>query len=185
VLLRAESTYIRPLRADDAPDLLDLRTRNDDFLRPFEPVKPPDWLTLERQKLEIEEAAVAWTEDLGYSFGVFTKSDELIGKVGLSNVSRGAWQNATLGYFVDKSTNGRGHCTEAVGLAVRYAFTAARLHRVQAAVMPRNEASSRVLVKNGFRFEGFAVNYLRINGRWEDHHIYSITAESHPLASDP
>jgi [ribosomal protein S5]-alanine N-acetyltransferase len=178
VLLRSASTFIRPLEIADTDELLALRRRNDGFLQTFEPLKSPDFLTSDGQRREIEGAADAWAADRGYSFGVFDSDGALIGKVGLSNVARGAWQNATLGYFIDRERNGRGYGTEAVALACRFAFTAARLHRVQAAVMPRNRPSARLLVKNGFRFEGLAVNYLRINGRWEDHHVYALTIES-------
>jgi [ribosomal protein S5]-alanine N-acetyltransferase len=178
VLLRAKSTFIRPLEMADADAFLDLRKRNDDFLRPFEPTKAADFLSLEAQRRGIEEGLEAWANDRGYSFGVFTADKELIGKVGLSNVARGAWQSATLGYFIDKDHNGRGHGCEAVALACEFAFTAAALHRVQAAVMPRNRASARLLTKNGFRFEGFAADYLRIDGRWEDHYVYSLTTET-------
>jgi [ribosomal protein S5]-alanine N-acetyltransferase len=178
VLLRPMSTFIRPLESVDSEELLELRRRNDDFLRVFEPLKSRDFLTLEGQRREIEGAAEGWANDRGYSFGVFNTDRELIGKVSLSNVARGAWQNATLGYFIDKDHNGRGHGTEAVALACEFGFTAANLHRIQAAVMPHNRASSRLLVKNGFRFEGLAVRYLRINGRWEDHHVYSLTFEA-------
>jgi ribosomal-protein-alanine N-acetyltransferase len=175
--LRGEATIIRALEPGDAEENLRLRRRNDDFLRPFEPIKASDYLTLDAQLRSIDDAVRAWKDDRAYSFGVFTRDGALIGKVGLSNVSRGAWQSATLGYFIDKDHNGRGHCTEAVGLIVEFAFDRARLHRVQAAVMPHNAASARVLAKNGFRFEGFAPKYLCINGRWEDHHVYSITVE--------
>ncbi len=68
-------------------------------------------------------------------------------------------------------------CTEAVGLVVRFAFDRLALHRVQAAVMPRNLGSIRVLEENGFRREGLAPRYLQIDGRWEDHLIFAGTAE--------
>jgi [ribosomal protein S5]-alanine N-acetyltransferase len=100
--------------------------------------------------------------------------------VALSNIVRGAWQNCTVGYYVDQTRNGRGYATEALGLATGFALTQAGLHRVQAGVMPRNAASIRVVEKNGFRFEGLARHYLQINGVWEDHNIYALTAENWP-----
>jgi ribosomal-protein-alanine N-acetyltransferase len=177
-MLRGSGTFIRSLELSDAPAMLELRVRNDDFLRPFEPLKPPGYLTLAAQRQEIERGAHDRRADRGYAFGIFTtESDELIGRIALSNVARGAWQNATLGYFVDEAHTNRGHCTEAVGLVVEFAFIYANLHRVQAAVLLRNAASTRVLEKNGFRFEGTSKNYLRINGVWEDHHVYALTLE--------
>jgi ribosomal-protein-alanine N-acetyltransferase len=177
-MLRGSSTFIRPLEPSDAPAMLEVRARNDEFLRPFEPLKPIDYLTLSAQRQEIERGGQDWRADRGYAFGMFsTEASELIGRVALSNVARGAWQNATLGYFVDEGHNGRGHCTEAVGLVLEFAFIYANLHRVQAAVMLGNAASTRVLEKNGFRFEGTSKSYLRINGVWEDHDVYALTLE--------
>jgi [ribosomal protein S5]-alanine N-acetyltransferase len=100
--------------------------------------------------------------------------------VALSNVSRGGWQNATLGYYVDERHNGCGYATQAVRLILDFAFGRARLHRVQAAVLPRNVASQRVLQKSGFSREGRSTKYLQINGVWEDHDVYAITAEDWP-----
>jgi ribosomal-protein-alanine N-acetyltransferase len=185
-MLRGSGTFIRPLESSDAAAMLEVRVRNDEFLRPFEPLKPDDYLTLAAQRQEIDRSSQDWRADRGYAFGIFSANDsELIGRLALSNVARGAWQNATLGYFVDRAYNRRGHCTEAVGLALEFAFIYANLHRVQAAVMLSNAASARVLQKNGFRFEGTSRNYLRINGVWEDHHVYAMTLEDWEGAEGP
>jgi [ribosomal protein S5]-alanine N-acetyltransferase len=177
-MLRAPRTFIRPLEPSDTSAMLDLRVRNDAFLRPFEPLKTPDYLTHAAQQREIDRSVDDRRTDRGYAFGIFSRDRaELIGRIALSNVVRGAWQNATLGYFIDEGHSRRGHCTEAVGLVLEFSFIYASLHRVQAAVMLRNAASERVLEKNGFRFEGTSTNYLRINGAWEDHRVYAITLE--------
>ena len=89
-----------------------------------------------------------------------------MGRVALNEVVRGVFGNAYLGYFVDEAVNGRGYATEAVRRTVRFAFDELRLHRVQAAVVPRNAGSVRVLEKAGFREEGYAERYLCINGVW-------------------
>ncbi len=103
--------------------------------------------------------------------------DRLIGRVALANVVLGSWRNATLGYWIDQASNSRGHATEAVLLALAFAFDDLSLHRVQPAVMPRNTRSIRVVEKCGFRDEGLALRYLQINGVWEDHRIFAMTAE--------
>jgi ribosomal-protein-alanine N-acetyltransferase len=105
------------------------------------------------------------------------------GRVTLSEISRGAFQNAYLGYFVSEDRNGRGIATAAARLALDVAFRDERLHRVQAAIIPRNAASIRVVEKVGMRREGLALRYLRIDGRWEDHAIYALTAEEWPTPS--
>lgn len=170
--------HIRPFDVSEAPVVLDLRVRNREFVAPFEPKRPDSHFTLRAQERLLDDEARAWRAGLQYVFGMFDNTnDALIGRLALSNVVRGGWHNATVGYFVDRDHNGRGVATEGLGLAVDFAFRVAALHRVQAGVMPRNRASIRVVEKVGFRFEGTARRYLCINGVWEDHNIYAVTAE--------
>jgi [ribosomal protein S5]-alanine N-acetyltransferase len=173
--------FLRPLRAEDAPSLLELRLADRDFLADFEPHRQPSYFTRSGQAAEIAADEVDDRAGGGHAFGIFQTEDErLAGRVRLSNVVRGAWHNATLGYFVARSYSGRGVGTEAVDLTLGFAFEEARLHRVQAGVMPHNHASRRVLEKNGFRLEGRAERYLYIAGAWQDHDIYALTQEEWP-----
>lgn len=174
----SERIYIRPLKLTDTESLLQMRLRNREFVRLFEPIQKESHFTYEGQREIIEGVITNWEQGSGFGFGIFLKAtEELIGRVNLSNVVRGAWDSCTIGYFLDELQNGKGLTTQAVHLAVQYAFEEADLHRVQAGVMPRNKGSIRVLEKSGFQFEGLAKFYLRINGKWEDHNIYSITQE--------
>src|SRR6185437_2002359 len=97
------------------------------------------------------------------------------------SVAPAAGENAYLGYWIDAEHQGRGLMTEAVRAATTFALEAAGLHRVQAAVMPRNGASQRVLEKAGYRREGLATRYLCIAGIWEDHVLFATTAEEWAL----
>lgn len=122
-----------------------------------------------------------WTRGAAYSFFIvppdIPRDAPIMGRIGLSGVVRGAFQNAFLGYWMANEWAGTGLMTEAVNLTVDFAFRALHLHRVQAAVMPRNLASLRVLEKIGFRREGLAERYLKIAGVWEDHIIFATTAD--------
>lgn len=176
--LQAADIHIRPLALADAEALQTLRAGNRDYHRPFEPIRPDNHFTLEFQEEQIRTSLLNAQHDTSYSFGIFTnESEQLIGRVTLSSVFRGPWQNANIGYYLDKEHIGRGCATQAVKLAVQCAFTHLKLHRIQGAVMPRNLPSIRVLEKAGFRYEGLARNYLHIHGVWEDHNIYAITCE--------
>jgi ribosomal-protein-alanine N-acetyltransferase len=167
---------IRPLALADAPALLDLRTRNRAFLEPWEPLRDERFYTLAAQE-ELVRAAVEEREQ-GRALPFVVELDGApIGAVNLSGILRGVFENAYLGYWLDEAHGGRGLATEAVRRAVTHAFVVAGLHRVQAAVMPRNAASLRVLAKLGFRDEGLAERYLRIAGRWEDHRLFAVTRE--------
>jgi [ribosomal protein S5]-alanine N-acetyltransferase len=169
---------IRAFTLDDVPELVDLRARNRDFNTPFEPRRSDGFYTAAGQRAEVLRDRDEWAADRMYAFGIVEQATgRLRGRVALANIVRGAWDNATTGYFVDQEVNGRGYATEAVALVLQFAFGPARLHRVQAAVMPHNERSARVLRRNGFRLEGFAPRYLRLAGGWRDHDLYAITAE--------
>ncbi len=181
--MRAEGSHValRPPRATDVPEARRLLRRNAEHLRPWSPVpaagEDPSSLT------EISKAILRqrreWKRGDSFIFYVTPVHDDntIIGRVALTGVTRGAFQNAYLGYFIDVEHQRKGLMTEAVVLATRFAFEDASLHRVQAAVMPNNDASLRVIEKAGFRREGVAERYLQIAGRWETHVLFAITAE--------
>lgn len=176
------STYIRELTMADVVPMLEMRTRNREFLQPFEPIRPDSFFTLQGQRLAIAKGIADRELDAAYIFGIFLPepgeaNEKLIGRVALTNVVRGPAQSADIGYFIDARWQGRGYMTASVKEALSFAFQKAGLHRVQAGIMPRNAASIQVAEKAGFRCEGLAKHYLHINGAWEDHRIYAITAE--------
>lgn len=173
------ATTIRPFVPADVDELLALRIANRPFTEPFEPRRHPSFYTAAGQAQEIALDERAWTVGTGYAFAVLDRAagDRIAGRVALANVVRGAWGNATLGYWVDEAVRGSGHATAAVRCVLRFAFLEAGLHRVQPAIMPRNAPSRRVVEKAGFRHEGRALRYLEIDGVWEDHDIFAITAE--------
>ena len=103
--------------------------------------------------------------------------DELLGCMNLNDVVRGAFQNAYLGYWVGAPFVRRGYARDALGVALRYAFEAEGLHRVEANVQPGNEPSRRLVEAAGFRLEGFSPRYLRIHGVWRDHERWALTVE--------
>ena len=174
------STTVRPFARGDLEALLELRCTNRDFMAEYEADRSDAFFTRAGQAREIALDTEAWAAGAGYAFAIVDRDaepDRLIGRIALSNVVRGPWQNATLGYWVDLAANGRGHATAAVHLLCRFAFEHAGLHRVQPAIMPRNARSRRVIEKVGFRHEGTALRYLKIAGVWEDHDIFALTRE--------
>src|SRR5213592_1880913 len=178
--LTGEKVALRAFVFADVAELTDLRVRNRRFLEPWEPRRSGGFFTEAGQRAEIERDRQEWAADRTYAFAIVERSTgAMYGRIALANVVRGAWENATMGYFVDEAVGGRGYATEAVGLALRFAFGPCRLHRVQAAVMPRNARSRRVLEKNGFRHEGFSPRYLRLDGAWRDHDLFAITVEEY------
>jgi ribosomal-protein-alanine N-acetyltransferase len=111
---------------------------------------------------------------------VVTDDERLAGVYNLSEIVRGAFQNAYLGYYAFVPHAGRGAMRQAMPLVFEHAFDQLGLHRLQANVQPGNAASRALLAATGWREEGFAPRYLRIDGAWRDHVMYAITAEEFP-----
>jgi len=168
---------LRPFALTDAALLQDIHTVNREAFAPFMPIRDEQFFTVDTQRQQIEQDIVHWQADQGYAFAVVYYG-QLMGRVALSNVSRGAWQSATLGYWIDGRFQRLGIATRAVQGCLVAAFNHLSLHRTQAAIMPHNVASLRVIEKTGFFYEGLAPYYLKIHGVWEDHRIYSLTVES-------
>ena len=164
---------IRPLVPGDAEELAALYTANRAFLEPFEPERPDAFFTAAGQ----QERLAALGEQERWRFAVLD-GDEIAGTISLSNVVRAAFQSASTGYWIDRRRNGRGLATTAVADVVRFAFSAAELHRIEAGTLVDNTASQRVLEKNGFERIGVVRRYLHIAGAWRDHVLFQRIAEA-------
>lgn len=113
------------------------------------------------------------------SFLICRQADgAIVGTITLSQIFRGGFQNAYLGYLLGEKFTGKGFMTEAVELILQFAFRNLKLHRVEANVQPHNLASIAVLKRCGFTKEGFSEKYLKISGRWRDHERFAITREN-------
>lgn len=166
---------LRPPRRTDYEEWAALRERSRAFLQPWEPTWPADDLTRNAFRRRLTAYARERAEGIAYRFLVFRIEDgALTGGLSLSNIRRGVAQTATLGYWAGASFAGRGYTTAAVEAAVRFAFERLGLHRVEAACVPENARSARVLEKCGFEPEGRARAYLQIDGRWRDHSLFGI-----------
>jgi ribosomal-protein-alanine N-acetyltransferase len=181
VIVRGERVLLRPPRSSDARELREVRVANADHLKPWNPLPAPgtDPLALASIRADISRMRREWREDRAFAFLIAARGDSepIIGFLRLSEIVRRPFQNAYLGYWIAADRQGTGLMTDAVRLVLRFAFQEAGLHRVQAAVIPRNTGSRRVLAKAGFREEGLALRYLEIAGRWEDHVLHAITSE--------
>ena len=178
--LRGRRVVLRPLSAVDFEGWREVRQRNRGWLLKWEPKPPPG----APDDTESRPAFVArcgarereWQMGSGYGFGIFV-GGTFAGELNLSGVQRGPFQNAYVGYWIDEAQAGNGYVPEALVVAARFAFEELALHRLQVAIIPRNRASRRVAEKLELREEGIAHRYLAINGVWEDHIRYALTAE--------
>ena len=162
----AAGSRIRPVTVDDAEELAALYAANREFLAPFEPIRPDEFFTAAGQRARLAQPPA---NVLRF---VIVDDGAIAGIVNLSNIVRGAFDSANLGYFVAREHNGRGLATEAVAAVVEHAFEHAGLHRVEAGTLVDNLGSQRVLEKNGFERIGLAPRYLKIAGEWRDHILF-------------
>ena len=171
---------LRPLVVEDFPAWQEVRGRNADWLLTWEPMRSPGAPdpVQSRDAFAVRCGARQRERQLGtgYGFGIFVGGD-FCGEINLSAVQRGPFQSSYVGYWMDEARAGQGYVPEALVVLARFAFEDLHLHRVQIAIIPRNAASRRVVDKLGIREEGVALRYLEINGTWEDHVRYAITAE--------
>lgn len=175
--LPGATIYLRPPAESDFPAWAALRQKSREFLVPWEPTWPRDALTRASWRRRLRHYGEEWHDGSSYSFLIFANADDaVLGGITLSNVRRGVSQTGTIGYWVGKPYARQGIMTQALEVLLNFAFNELGLHRVEAACLPTNVASRRLLTKCGFREEGYAPQYLKINGVWEDHVLFALLA---------
>jgi ribosomal-protein-alanine N-acetyltransferase len=169
--IKGSNIEIQPLTPGDAEEVLDYHLRNREFLRRFEPSRDEVFYTLDGQKRILTENYKQFLKGTAVSLGIYN-SNNLIGKIRISNIVMGVFKNAFVGYSLDEKQQGKGYMKEAVKLVVAYAFEELELHRIEATTLVDNEKSQRVLKNSGFKELGTSEKYLYINGEWRDHVVF-------------
>ncbi len=166
-------TYLRAPRVDDFERWRDLRRNSRSFLEPWEPVWQDDELLLSSFRKRISHYAKLARDDSAYPFFIFTPGEvKLLGALTLSNIRRGVAQMGTLGYWTGAAYAKTGVMTDALQAITTFAKNDLDLNRLEAACLPANIPSIKLLEKAGFEREGLARSYLKINGNWEDHILW-------------
>lgn len=162
-----EQVYLRPPTTRDRPAIVALNRASRAFHRGW--VAPPTdagafarWMTRSRQP-NVACLLVCRLAD-----------DAITGVYVLSEIVRGKFQSAYLGYYAARAYAGQGYMREGMQLVLRHAFNAMQLHRVEANIQPENAASIALAKRSGFRLEGFSPRYLKVAGRWRDHQRWAI-----------
>lgn len=162
-------------RRDDFAAWADIRERSRAFLQPWEPVWPVDDLTKAAFNRRMDRYEHEMRADSAYPFFLVERANgTILGGLTLANIRRRAAMSASLGYWMGAPYAGQGLMSEAVPALCRHAFGLLALERIEAACLPENAASIRVLEKAGFRREGFARGYLSIAGARRDHITFAL-----------
>lgn len=173
-VLKGEGVTLRTPQMADYPAWSALREESRDFLQPWEPTWPPDDVSRMAFRKRLKRYVRELESDQAYPFFVFGRDGALYGGVTISQIRRGVSQSCALGYWMGARHAGKGHMTAAVKALAPFAFETLKLRRIEAACLPRNAASIRLLEKAGFTREGYAREYLCIDGKWQDHILYAL-----------
>ncbi len=176
--IAGDGVFLRPPQMSDYEDWARLRAESRAFLTPWEPTWPADDLTRAAFKRRLRRYHQDIRDEIALPLFVFRQEDGLmVGACNLSSIRRGVLQSASLGYWIGRRHARRGYTRAAVRAAAAFAFERLGLHRIEAACIPTNEPSRRLLESLGFRLEGYARNYLKIDGAWRDHLLFAILRE--------
>jgi ribosomal-protein-alanine N-acetyltransferase len=171
--IEGDGVMLRTPQIADFEEWVALRETSRDFLTPWEPTWPVDDLTRAAFRRRVKRYAEDLRTDQGYAFLIMRSSDgALVGGLTLANIRRGVAQAGSLGYWTGLPFVRQGYMTAAVRAVIPFAFMSLRLHRLEAACIPTNTGSIRLLEKTGFVREGYSREYLCINGIWQDHLLY-------------
>lgn len=176
--LGGQRVILRPPLMRDYEQWSLLRENSRAFLQPKEPKWPKDPFSKAAFRDYLARQYVLWRADKAYSFVILDKQHKkLVGGININNVRRYSVQTGTLGYWMGQPYAGHGTMTKAVSLVAQFAFGTLNLNRLEAACLPDNKASIRVLEKNGFRDIGRAEAYLKIDDIWQDHQLFEYSRQ--------
>ncbi|HSI40844.1 MAG TPA: GNAT family protein [Xanthobacteraceae bacterium] len=172
--VEGEGVLLRAPHMADFAAWVRLREESRAFLTPWEPIWPPYDLTRGAFRRRMRRYARDIREDQAYPFLVFRSVDRvLLGGLTLSNIRRGVAQAGSLGYWMGQPHAGKGYMTAAVAALLPFAHGTLNLRRIEAACLPSNMPSIRLLERVGFVREGYGRQYLCINGVWQDHLLFA------------
>ena len=171
--------------ADHAQRMVSYFETNRAHLAPWEPPFPKGMFTSlfwERRLVQNQQEYRAGTSMRLVLLNRENPHGALLGLANFTQFVRGAFMACTLGYSLDQDAQGKGIMYEALSAGIHHCFGPLRMHRVMANYLPINERSGRLLRRLGFTVEGYARDYIYIDGAWRDH---ILTALHNPAASDP
>jgi len=148
---------------------------NEAHLQPWNPILPADHHSIAAWSQRLLDRELEFANNYSVHFiGVDATESFVIGSCSLSGIIMGAFKAGLMGYSVAKRYEGQGYMQRIVRHVIDYAFNEMNLHRIMANHMPDNARSAALLKKLGFEREGYAKDYLFINGQWEDHVLNAL-----------
>jgi len=182
-VLKGDKVILRAPQMRDYREWAKLRGASRAFLEPWEPSWTADELDRGPWRQRLSRYRREFAQGSAMSLLIFENGQgRLTGGISMGNIRRGVAQTAQIGYWMGEEYAGKGYMGAAIRLLLDHGFGQMRLNRIEAACIPDNERSIRVLEKAGFQREGLLRSYLRINGAWRDHILYAMTADDYRQA---
>ena len=173
--LSGKRVFLRPPKRRDALKWQKLRLSSKSFLSPWEPKWDAASCSRRTFMRYLKNSSYLANMDRAYSFLIFKEADnDLIGGINIFNVRRGVSQSASIGYWIGRKFSRKGYMYEALTVLLPSLFIDLRLNRIEAAILKDNNPSKGLLKKIGFTEEGVCRSYLKIDGRWQDHILFSL-----------
>ena len=171
LMLESERLLLGLPEAELAAAAWDFHMRNAAHLTPWSPPTPVGYESLKFWDEYVEKTQIGFLQGSVVRLWIRDKAQSgvIIGTIGFSQIYRGAFCNAVVGYQIDQQHEGQGLMHEALQRAIRYMFDEQQLHRINANYRPENVHSGRLLSRLGFSINGYAPRYLFIDGAWRDH----------------
>jgi ribosomal-protein-alanine N-acetyltransferase len=176
-IITSDRLLLRIAIHEDIPQILKYFNENKSYLTPFYPQWAEHFFTEEYWQYQLENTFLEFIHDQSLKLFIFPKNNphKIIGTINFSNFVRGVAHFCYVGYSLAEKAQGKGYMTEGLKAAIEYVFEDLNFHRVMANYMPHNQRSGNVLKRLGFVVEGYARDYLLINGQWQDHILTSLT----------
>ncbi|MDF7681113.1 ribosomal protein S5-alanine N-acetyltransferase [Enterobacteriaceae bacterium ESL0689] len=179
VRLTTDRLLVRLVCERDAWQLADYYTENRAFLKPWEPVRDESHYDFAGWQARLSMISGYHQQGSAFYFALFDQQEhELLGVANFSSIMRGAFYSCYLGYSLAQKWQGQGLMFEALTSAIRYMQRTQHIHRIMANYMPHNQRSGDLLARLGFEKEGYAKNYLMIDGQWRDHILMALTTRN-------
>ena len=176
-LISSTRLLLRLGTKEDVSKIITYFYQNQEHLVPWQPLRHSNFLTQEFWQEQVAKNFKEFQCDYSLKLFIFNKtnSPKIIGQINFNNFVRGTAQFCYLGYSLAEIEQGKGYMAEALQVAINYVFKELNMHRVMANYIPDNQRSGNVLKRLEFVVEGYARDYLLINGQWQDHILTSLT----------
>ena len=174
IQIKTENLLLRLPKYEDFESWLDLREISQEFLKVWEPKRNNDFFRRSAFNNRVKWASDSFKKKQAVHFFIFNKSGNFIGSITIDNIRRSPSESGTIGYWLGEAFTKKGYMTEVLKHVIDYSFTELNLSRLEAATLPENNPSRKLLEAAGFKYEGVGQSYLQINGRWRNHILYGL-----------